>query len=159
MADTEIQRGSTALYWSLNADLSIAAIGAGTVGNYTADGLGTMLIQSVKFNAAKAKTRTSAKSFDGLTVNEVFSDPHDSLSVTGKVLATTKAGTYAQFLIPSEGSTVVVACSNAVPTVTDAQVAGTYYVVSSEKSAEVDGYAQVTLELENRPAAMTLITS
>jgi len=153
MADTEIQRGSTALYWSLNADLSIAGIGAGTVGNYAADGLGTMLIQSVKFNAAKAKTRTSAKSFDGLTVNEVFSDPHDSLSVTGKVLATTKATTYAQFLAPSEGSTVVVTCS------TDAQVAGTYYVVSSEKSAEVDGYAQVTLELENRPAAMTLITS
>jgi len=153
MADTEIQRGSTALYWSLNADLSIAAIGVGTVGNYAADGLGTMLIQSVKFNAAKAKTRTSAKSFDGLTVNEVFSDPHDSLSVTGKVLATTKAGTYEQFLAPSEGSTVVVTCS------TDAQVAGTYYVVSSEKSAEVDGYAQVTLELENRPAAMTLITS
>ena len=153
MADTEIQRGSTALYWSLDANVSIASIGAGTVGNYTADGLGTMLIQSVKFNAAKAKTRTSAKSFDGLTVNEVFSDPHDTLSVTGKVLATTKAGTYAQFLAPSEGSTVVVTCSS------DVQVAGTYYVVSSEKSAEVDGYAQVTMELENRPAAMTLITS
>jgi len=153
MADSEIQRGSAALYWSLDANLSIAAITAGTVGNYAADGLGTMLIQSIKFNPAKAKTRTSAKSFDGLTVNEVFSDPHDSLSVTGKVLATTKAGTYAQFLAPSEGSTVVVTCS------TDAQVAGTYYVVSSEKSAEVDGYAQVTLELENRPAAMTLITS
>lgn len=153
MADTEIQRGSTALYWSLDANASIAAIAAGTVGNYAADGLGTMLIQSVKFNAAKAKTRTSAKSFDGLTVNEVFSDPHDTLSVTGKVLATTKAGTYAQFLAPSEGSTVVVTCS------TDTQVAGTYYVVSSEKSAEVDGYAQVTMELENRPAAMTLITT
>jgi hypothetical protein len=155
MADTEIQRGSTALYWSLNANMTIAAIGAGTVGNYAADGLGTMLIQSVKFNAAKAKTRTSAKSFDGLTVNEVFSDPHDSLSVTAKVLATTKAGTYAQFLIPSEGSTVVVVCASS----TDAQIDGTYYVVSSEKTAEVDGYAQVTLELENRPAAMTLITS
>lgn len=153
MPDTEIQRGSTALYWSIDANTSIDDIAAGTVGNYANDGLGTMLIQSVKFNAAKAKTRTSAKSFDGLTISEVFSDPHNTLSVTGKIMAATKAGTYAQFLAPSEGSTVVVLCS------TDDQVNGTYYVVSSEKSAEIDGYAQVTLELENRPAAMGLITS
>jgi hypothetical protein len=157
MADTEIQRGSTALYWSLDANLSIAEINgtttptAATAGNYTNDGLGTLLIQSIKFNAAKAKSRVSAKSFDGLTVNEVFADPHDSLSVTGKVKAATKGATYAQFLIPSEGSTVVVVCSS------DAQVAGTYYVVSAEKSAEIEGYAQVTLELETRPAATALI--